>query len=290
MGLIYFEKGQLDRAATEFSLVLAAAPDDVRVRYYLASVQAELGQSQLALKGFAAIPPDSDYYVDAQVRRAYLLQKDDPTGAIRGLESALRQRPESLELMAYLASLYRQEKDYPRAIQLLEQLVAQVPDNDRYRFTLGAAYDEANQKERSLAEMRKAIQLNPRNAAALNYLGYSLADQGVQLDEAERLIRRALELQPNEGIYIDSLGWVYYRRGDYKRAVEQLERAVELAGEDPTIVEHLGDAYQRLGRGDAALRVYRDALLRAKDEPQIERLKGKIQLLGGSASLSDASV
>ena len=83
---------------------------------------------------------------------------------------------------------------------------------------------------------------------------------GVQLDEAERLIRRALELQPNDGIYIDSLGWVYYQRGDYKRAVEQLERAVELAGEDPTIVEHLGDAYQRLGQSDSALRVYRDAL------------------------------
>ena len=88
MGLIYFEKGQLDRAATEFSLVLAAAPDDVRVRYYLAAVHAELGQTQRALQGFAAIPPDSEYYVDAQVRRAYLLQKDDPAAAIRGPRGA----------------------------------------------------------------------------------------------------------------------------------------------------------------------------------------------------------
>ena len=113
---------------------------------------------------------------------------------------------------------------------------------------------------------------------------------GLHLDEAERLIRRAIELQPNEGIYIDSLGWVYYQRGDYKRAVEQLERAVELAGEDPTIVEHLGDAYLRLGRSDAAMRVYRDALLRSKDEVQIDRLKGKIQGLGGSTRLRTISV
>ena len=136
--------------------------------------------------------------------------------------------------------------------------------------------------------MRKAIELNPRNAAALNYLGYTLADMGVQLDEAERLIRRALELQPNDGIYIDSLGWVYYQRGEYKRAVEQLERAVELAGEDPTIVEHLGDAYQRLGQSASAIRVYRDALLRSKESAQIERLKGKIQALGGTTNASDA--
>jgi Flp pilus assembly protein TadD len=111
---------------------------------------------------------------------------------------------------------------------------------------------------------------------------------GVQLDEAERLIRRALELQPNDGIYIDSLGWVYYQRGEYKRAVEQLERAVELAGEDPTIVEHLGDAYQRLGQSTSAIRVYRDALQRSKESAQIERLKGKIQALGGTTNASDA--
>jgi Flp pilus assembly protein TadD len=172
----------------------------------------------------------------------------------------------------------------------MEQLVTQAPDNDRYRFTLGAAYDEANDKERAMAEMRRAIALNPRNAAALNYLGFTLADLGIQLDEAERLIRRALELQPKDGIYIDSLGWVFYRRGDYQRAVEQLERAVELAGEDPTIVEHLGDAYLRQGRRDAAMRVYRDALLRSKDAVQIDRLKGKIQSLGGSTRRRDISV
>ena len=171
-----------------------------------------------------------------------------------------------------------------RAVNLLEQIVAKSPDNDRYRFTLGAAYDEANKKDQAIAEMQRAIELNPRNAAALNYLGYTYADMGVHLDEAEHLIRRALELQPNDGIYIDSLGWVYYQRGEYKRAVEQLERAVELAGEDPTIVEHLGDAYTRLGRSGDALRIYRDALGRAKESAQIERLKGKIQGLGGSSA------
>jgi tetratricopeptide (TPR) repeat protein len=163
---------------------------------------------------------------------------------------------------------------------MLERVVARFPDNDRYRFTLGAAYDEANDKTRAIDEMRHAIELNPKNAAALNYLGYTYADLGERLDEAETLIRRALDIEPDDGFYIDSLGWVYFQRGDYQRAVETLERAAERAGDDPTIVEHLGDAYWKTGRNDSALQSYKDALAHTKDAAQIQRLKGKIQGLG----------
>src|SRR5436309_12650696 len=185
--------------------------------------------------------------------------------------------------MSYLASLYRERKDLKSAIALLERVVARNPDNDRYRFTLGAAYDEAKDKTRTIEQMRRAVELNPKNAPALNYLGYTYAEMGVQLDEAERLIRRALAIEPDDGFYVDSLGWVYYQRGDYPRAVEQLEHAVELAGEDPTVAEHLGDAYDRGGHPHDALRLYRDALARAKDTPQIDRLKDKIRSLEGAA-------
>jgi len=127
------------------------------------------------------------------------------------------------------------------------------------------------------------VELNPKNAAALNYLGYTYAEMGVQLEEAERLIRRALEIEPDDGFYVDSLGWVYYQRGDYGHAVEQLERAVELAGDDPTVAEHLGDAYGRAGKPREALRLYQDALVRAKEAAQVERLKGKVHSLEAAA-------
>jgi len=132
--------------------------------------------------------------------------------------------------------------------------------------------------------MKRAVELNPKNAAALNYLGYTYAEMGVQLDEAERLIRRALEIEPDDGFYVDSLGWVYYQRGDYRHAVEQLERAVELAGDDPTVAEHLGDAYGRAGKPRDALRLYQDALVRAKEAVQVERLKGKVHSLEAARS------
>ena len=288
MGLIFFEKGDLDRAATEFNLVLAAAPKSWVVRYYLGAVYAERHETARALEEFGKIPPDSDYYVDARIRRAYLLQKDDLPEAVREIRAALGVKPDDPELMGYLASLYREQKDFKNAIELLERMVARFPDNDRYHFTLGAAYDEANEKERTLEQMRRAVELNPKNAAALNYLGYTYAEMGVRLDEAEKLIRRALEIEPDDGFYVDSLGWVYYQRGDYRRAVEHLERAVELAGDDPTVAEHLGDAYSRAGHPTDALRIYRDALSRSKETGQVGRLKSKIHVLEGSVRAEGA--
>ena len=127
--------------------------------------------------------------------------------------------------------------------------------------------------------MKKAIELNPKNAAALNYLGYTWAEMGVQLDEAEELVQRALKIQPNDGFYIDSLGWVYFQKGDYPKAVEQLERAVEITVDDPTIIEHLADAYEKAGKGDRALTRYRDALKLSKENDQLKRIREKIQRL-----------
>ena len=164
----------------------------------------------------------------------------------------------------------------------MKKLVAAHPDNDRYQFTLGALYDENRQKDRSVVHMTRAIEINPKNAAALNYLGYTYAEQGVRLDEAENLIRRALAISPHDGYYIDSLGWVYYQRGEYDKAIEQLEHAVSLADDDPTIAEHLADAYSRPGAPTEALRVYRDALGRTKDTDQAARIRAKIEELQGA--------
>jgi Flp pilus assembly protein TadD len=132
--------------------------------------------------------------------------------------------------------------------------------------------------------MQKAIALNPENAAALNYLGYTWAEQGAQLDEAENLIRRALKIEPNDGFYVDSLGWVYYQRGDYVKAIEHLERAVELVGDDPTIIEHLGDAYGKAGRAKDAVHTYTQALEHTKDAEQAGRLRTKIGALTGTSN------
>ena len=118
--------------------------------------------------------------------------------------------------------------------------------------------------------------MNPQNADALNHLGYTWAERGENIDEAEKLIRRALEMHPDNAAIIDSLAWVYYQRGDYKAAVRELEKATANGGRDPVIVEHLGDVYLKVGRDVDADRSYRDAAARTEDPDQRRSLERKI--------------
>src|SRR5690606_33991930 len=112
----------------------------------------------------------------------------------------------------------------------------------------GIAYERAKQWDKAEADLLQALALFPEQPHVLNYLGYSWVDQGMHLDEAMDMIARAVELRPNDGYIVDSLGWAHYRLGNYEEAVRELERAVELRPEDPVINDHLGDAYWKVGR------------------------------------------
>src|SRR5262249_60398117 len=122
----------------------------------------ERAETRGALQESGKLPASSDYYVDARIQRAYLLQKSDHLSqAIREVSQALNQKPDNPELMSYMAALYRESGDLKKAVAILERMVAQFPDNDRYRFTLGAAYDEAKDKPRTIEQMKRAVELNP---------------------------------------------------------------------------------------------------------------------------------
>ncbi len=112
----------------------------------------------------------------------------------------------------------------------------------------GICYERSKQWAKAEADLKKALELFPDQPHVLNYLGYSWIDQGINLDEGMAMIRRAVEQRPDDGYIVDSLGWAYYRLGNYEEATKHLERAIELKPEDPTINDHLGDAYWRVGR------------------------------------------
>ncbi len=278
MALIYYELGNLEDAVTEFSLALVERPDDHRVRFYAGLTYGRFEDPEAAARHFERIPPDSEYFVDSQVQLASVYEGQERfVEAVTAIRAALdKDDRRRKELFRFLAEVYRKAKDYPNAIKAMHTVVELDPESDRVHFALGALYDESKDKDRTIEYMQKAIELNPDYAAALNYLGYTYADLGVELDRAEQLIIRALEIQPNDGFFIDSLGWVYYRKGDYPRAIEQLEKAVHLAVDDPVIMEHLGDAYLKVGKPAKALRSYRDALKSAAEDEQLERIRSKI--------------
>lgn len=282
-GLIHYELGSLEDAVTEFTLALVERPDDDRSRFFLGLTYRRLRDTEGAVAQFSRNLPGSEYFIDSRIQLASVYEEQGRLSesiiAIRNaLEAGDGRRK---QLLRFLAEIYRKLRDYPNAIEAMHAVVQLEPQSDRVHFALGALYDESKDKDKTIEYMQKAIELNPHNAAALNYLGYTYADMGVELDRAERLIIRALALAPNDGFYIDSLGWVYYRKGDFQRAVQQLEKAVHLVVDDPVIIEHLGDAYVKDGKTAKGMRSYRDALESANESEQLERIREKIRGLEG---------
>jgi tetratricopeptide (TPR) repeat protein len=137
-----------------------------------------------------------------------------------------------------------------------------------------------------IASLKRTIEINPKHADALNYLGYSYADKGVNLEEALSLIQRALELKPGSGYIIDSLGWVYFRLGKIDEALKQLRMALDTVKEDPVLFEHLGDVYEAAGQYKEALDAWNNSIkyhakeegLKARVEEKIIKLKEKRKL------------
>lgn len=139
------------------------------------------------------------------------------------------------------------------------------PDDTELLFRSGVILDKKGDKEGSMSAMKRVIKLDPKHASALNYLGYTYAELGINLDEAEELIKRSLGAKPDDGYITDSLGWVYYKKGQYDKAVEVLERAVIMSSGDPVILEHLGDAYKAKKMYSKAIEAYKKALSANKD-------------------------
>jgi tetratricopeptide (TPR) repeat protein len=282
IGLIDFQRGDYLRAITDFHIVLGARPGEDEIRYWLALAYDKVGDTDGTARELAAVSPQAARYVDSRLFLSSILEeKEDLPGAIAAVQDLLEQNPNNTDALRRLIALYREQKNYPQAIATAKRLFANDPTSDAYLYGLAWLYDESGDKKSSVATLQKVIEMNPQNADALNHLGYTWAERGENIDEAEKLIRRALAMHPDNAAIIDSLAWVYYRRGDYKAAVRELEKATAAGGRDPVIVEHLGDVYLKVGRDVDAERSYRDAAARTEDAEQRRSLERKIQEIRG---------
>ena len=172
---------------------------------------------------------------------------------------------------------YEEENLWDRAIGVLKEGMGKVERPGEIYFRLAVIYEKKQDRDESIAYIKKVLELDPDNPDAQNFLGYTYAEQGINLDEAERLIRAALQAKPNSGHIIDSLGWVFFKKGQYDKAAVELERAHHLMPQDGTVTEHLADAYYRLKRYREALRLYRKAA--GLENPNPTELRKKINNL-----------
>jgi tetratricopeptide (TPR) repeat protein len=193
------------------------------------------------------------------------------------MEDAIKTKPKEPNLYLILADLFEKENQLPKAQAALQKGLNQNQNSVDLLFQLGAVYDKMGEFEKMVVQMREVLRLEPDHADALNYLGYSYADRGIRLEEALQLIQKAMLLKPNMGYITDSLGWLYFKLGQYEKAAVELEKANQLTPDDPTITEHLADSYFKLQRTEKAIELYEKALKLDPKPDQIERLKSKIK-------------
>ena len=171
-----------------------------------------------------------------------------------------------------LGDALRAQDDFKAAIKSYDKAIELTPDSNPQRWVLyyarGIAEERLGNGEASERDFRAALEINPDQPQVLNYLGYSLVEQGRNLDEALNMIERAVAASPDSGYIVDSLGWVLYRLGRYEEAVDQMERAVELVAVDPVLNDHLGDVYWSVGRQREAEFQWRRALSFVDPEDQ----------------------
>jgi len=287
LGFRSYEAGQLEAAERRFLRALAAQPEQHEIAYFLGVVQRKMGKDAEAIESLDRIPPVHERYADGRVQVAGIHEQKGDLGAARLEVDRAREVEPSQPLDLYAASLQAKAGDVPGAIAFLEGLLAAAPKDAEVLYNIGVIHGEAKNVEEAIRYMRIVLGLDPDHAGALNYVGYTFAERGEQLDEAEAMIARALELRPDDGFITDSLGWVYYRRAQpllasgklaeakawLTRAVDQLERAAQLTGGDPVISEHLGDVHLALGQRTLALENYEEAARlepRAAEQPELE--------------------
>src|SRR6185312_857594 len=150
-----------------------------------------------------------------------------------------------------LSEIYEKAKDWTgmaKALDQAESLSKTTDEKENVYFMRGTMLERQKQYDAAEAEFRKVLKIAPDNTSAMNYLGYMLADRNVRLPEAKDLIAKAVQLEPNNYAYLDSLGWVYFRLNDFPEAEQNLRRALDLQGNDPTVHDHLGDVYFHQGK------------------------------------------
>ena len=198
------------------------------------------------------------YPNDASIRSTYALllgENQQIDEAVKILSADLKGNAADREAYLNLSQVYERGRRYAeaeRAARKAESYSSDPHDNEVAWLLLGAVYERQKEFDKAEDEFKKALDINPRNAQVLNYYGYMLADRGIRLDEAHGLIQRAVLLEPHNGAYLDSLGWVYFRQNKLEDAEATLRKAVEREPHDPTIRSHLGDVYSKQGHSDLA--------------------------------------
>ncbi|CAN5696046.1 tetratricopeptide repeat protein [soil metagenome] len=272
-------RGDLALIFEQFAVDLK--PDHDFALLTIAGLYEQWGNSLKALAAYNKVASTSPLYWQARLRAASLDAQDDRIdSAVRKLRVLVAEKPERIDAALTLADLLRSKERYADAVAAYDTAIQRINTVDERHwpvfFGRGIVLERIKQWPRAEADMKKALELSPEQPYVLNYLGYSWIDQGLNLDAGMKMLKRATELRPDDGAISDSVGWAYYRLGQFEKAVEWLERASEQKGDDATVVEHLGDAYWHVGRRREARFQWNRALNQKPEKDRIPVILDKV--------------
>jgi tetratricopeptide (TPR) repeat protein len=253
LGASLGRRGGEDLGLVYLQLSLFLSPSHPLALLSLADLYEALKKPELAIKIYERVPPSSPLHRNAAIQMAANLDSlERADDAQKHLEALIKQNPDDLEAIMALGNVLRGHKKFAECANVYSKGIATISKPEKANWIVfyfrGICSERSKQWAKAETDLKKALELFPDQPHVLNYLGYSWIDQGVKLDEGMEMIKKAVQQRPDDGYIVDSLGWAYYRLGNYEEATKQLERAIELKPEDPTINDHLGDAYWRVGR------------------------------------------
>jgi len=253
LGAALGRRGGEDLGLIYLQLSLYLAPSHPLALLSLGDLYEAMKKPELANKTYERVLLNSPLHRNAQIQLALNLDSLDRTDEAKAsLEKLIAANPGDLEAIMALGNVLRGRKQFAECADVYSKGVDTISKPEKSNWVIyyfrGICFERAKQWAKAEVDLKKSLELFPDQPHVLNYLGYSWIDQGINLDEGMRMIKRSVEQRADDGYIVDSLGWAYYRLGNMDEAVKQLERAVELKPEDPTINDHLGDAYWRVER------------------------------------------
>lgn len=288
LAFLEYERGELAAAERRFERVLEAHPNRSEVAYFLGVTRRRMERLDGAIRALEQVEPEHERFGDARTQIAGIYEERGRFEKALAEVQRARERKPSRELDLYLASLRARSGDVEGALAFLKEMLEESPGDAEILYNIGVVHGEAERIDEAVRYMELVLGKDPDHAGALNYVGYTWAERGENLDRAEAMIARALEIRPNDGYITDSLGWVYYKRARplleqgrtekaealLDRALRHLERAHELTGGDPVVYEHLGDVHRARGEKERALEMYERALAldpRPDEQPDLRK-------------------
>ncbi len=285
MAFVFWEMQKFKEASELLDQLAQRNPQAERIVYMSGLGQERTQQYTRALKTYEGFDSSSEFYVHSRYRMIELHRRE---GRIEEALAVVRevidtQVDRSTDFYPLGANILASRQRFAEAIKLLDEGYEKYPERVDLLFLKAVNLEKAQRFDDTVTTLKQVIAKEPEHAAAHNYLGYLYAEKGINLEDAEFHVKKALEIKPEDGYYLDSLGWIYFQQGNYKKALDVLQRANELVPNEAVVLEHLGETYEMLGEVKKALEIYgkaSKAKMEDKDRLRIqekyERVKKKI--------------